>query len=107
MRNRSGGTILDRAPAAELDPGNLCLPIKQPKQPPICHCPPAAKNRLGGMQPAIDLEAGVIRCRTCQKEIGPACRTRAVTHLRGLLTLHQTKPEHFDEPDCRDAGFLF
>ena len=106
MRNRTG-CILDRAGYdASLDPGNLTLPMGQPKAPPLCHCPPPQKARLGGMDPCIDLQQQIIRCRTCLKEVGPACRTRAVTHLRGLLSLHQTKPEHFDEPDCRDAGFL-
>ena len=88
------------------DPGSLLVKRPEPKQAPICHCPPRVANRLGEMQPAIDLDAGVIRCRTCQKVIGPACRTRAVTHLRGLLSLAQTKPEQFDKDDCRDAAFL-
>ena len=88
------------------DPGSSLVKRPEPKQARICHCPPRVANRLGEMQPAIDLDAGVIRCRTCQKVIGPACRTRAVTHLRGLLSLAETKPEHFDEDDCRDAGFL-
>ncbi len=35
----------------------------------------------------MDLEDGLIRCRMPLKEIGPACRTRAVLHLRGLLIL--------------------
>ena len=106
MRKREGATILDRFDPA-LDPGNLCKPMGQPKQAPICHCPPrVAKNMLGGMRPKLDLDAGVIRCATCMKEVGPACRTRAVTHLRGLLTLRDTKPEHFDLDDSRAAGFL-
>ena len=101
------GTILDSPRTnPELDPGNLCLPMRQPKAEPICYCPPPQKARLGGMRPKIDLDAGVIRCATCLKEVGPACRTRAVTHLRGLLTLRDTKPEHFDLDDCRAAGFL-
>ena len=33
----------------------------------------------------MDLEDGLIRCRMPLKEIGPACRTRAVLYLRGLL----------------------
>ena len=102
------GTILDSPRTnPELDPGNLCLPMRSPKAEPICYCSPrVAKNMLGGMRPKIDLDAGVIRCATCLKEIGPACRTRAVTHLRGLLMLRDTKPEHFDEADASDAGFL-
>ena len=43
------GCILDRAPAAELDPGNLCKPLAKPKAEPICHCPQQQKARLGGM----------------------------------------------------------
>ena len=106
MRKREGATILDRFDPA-LDPGTLTKPMGQPKAEPICHCPPRVASRLGGMTPAIDLEAGVIRCRCCLKEIGPACRTRAVSHLRGLLTLRDTKPEHFDLEDSKAAGFLF
>ena len=52
------------------------------------------------MRPKLDLDAGVIHCATCLKEVGPACRTRAVTHLRGLLTLKETKPDHFDLDDA-------
>ena len=73
---------------------------------PICHCRPALRNRLGGMQPAIDREASVIRCRTCLKVIGPGCRTRQVMHLRGLLLQLQSRPEMIDLEDCQDAGFL-
>ena len=83
-----------------------CQCVK-PKAEPICYCSPrVAKNMLGGMDPRIDFDAGVIRCATCLKEIGPACRTRAVTHLRGLLTLRDAKPEYFGLDDCRAAGFL-
>ena len=106
MRKRAGGMILDCAPAAELDPGNLCKPLAKPKAEPICHCAPQQKARLGGMDPRIDLEANSIRCATCFKEIGPACRTRRVSHLRGLLQLKEKLPDQFDLDDCRDAGFL-
>ena len=111
MRKRAGGTIIDAAMERKgwdrsTDPGSLLVKMPEPKQPPICHCAPQQKARLGGMRPKIDLDAGVIRCATCMKEVGPACRTRAVTHLRGLLTLRDTKPEHFDLEDSRAAGFL-
>ena len=112
MRKRSGGTIIDAAMERKgwdrsTDPGSLLVKMPEPKQPPICHCPPRVANRLGGMDPRIDLDAGVIRCRTCLKEVGPACRTRRVSHLRGLLSLKETLPDQFDLDDCREAGFLF
>ena len=100
------GTILDSPRTnPELDPGNLCLPMRQPKTAPICHCPQRQKGRLGGMHPSIDLEVGVIRCRTCLREIGPGCRTREVMWLRGLLALSETNPEHFDAESIPDKIF--
>ena len=65
------GRILDVVDP-ELDPGNLCLPLRQPKAPPICHCAPPEKGRWGGMSPVIaGRDAGKVVCRTCQREIGP------------------------------------
>ena len=104
--NDPKGMILDGPRTnPELDPGNLCLPMRKPKDPPICHCPQPHKHRLGGMDPSIDLELGVIRCRTCLREIGPGCRTREVMWLRGLLKLSQTQPEHFDVASIPDKIF--
>ena len=54
MSMRNHPSILDRIDP-ELDPGNLCQPMKQPKAEPICHCAPPEKGRLGGMSPVIDL----------------------------------------------------
>ncbi len=88
------------------DPGSLLVKMPLPKAEPHCHCPPIQKARQGGMQPAIDLDAAVIRCKGCLREIGPACRTSAVRHLRGLLRLSQERPEHFHLEGCRDAGWL-
>ena len=106
QRNRSGGTILDRPGYdPELDPGNLCRPMGDPRAEPICHCPPAAKNRLGGMDPAIDRDNGKVVCKSCFKEIGPGCRRRHVVHLRGLLALDQKHPENVDWADIADAGW--
>lgn len=76
--------------------------VKSPKLPPMCHCPPRVANRFGGMDPAIDLESAVIRCRSCLKPVGPACRTREVMWLRGLLKLSQTQPDHFDAASIQD-----
>ena len=109
--NNPKTSILDGAIAARGwdpadDPQSLLIKYPKAKAEPICYCPPPQKARLGGMRPKIDLDAGVIRCATCLKEVGPACRTRAVTHLRGLLTLRDTKPDRFDLDDCRAAGFL-
>ena len=111
MRNREGGTILDAAMANKgwdkvTDPHSLLVKMPEPKQPPICHCPPAEKGRLGGMTPRMDLETMECRCNTCRKVIGPACRRREVVHLRGLLKLLETHPEMVDLDDCREAGFL-
>jgi len=105
MRNRAGGSILDRIDP-ELDPGNLCLPMGKPKTQPICHCPPMQKGRLGGMTPKMDLETMECRCSVCMKVVGPACRRREVVHLRGLLKLLETHPEMVDLDDCREAGFV-
>ena len=105
MNNRSG-SILDRPgfdPAD--DPGSLCLPFRKKHQP-ICHCPVPQKNRLGGMRPRMDLKSMQCRCAVCLKVIGPGCKRREVTHLRGLLKLLQTYPEMVDLEDCRKAGFL-
>ena len=103
MRNRSGGCILDRAPAAELDPGNLCLPIKQPKAERQCHCPAKTKrNHLNGMRPMLDLDAGIVRCGLCSAPIGPSCRTREVMWLRSLLSLAEKHPEQFDAASIPD-----
>ena len=90
----------------ERDPGSIAQRLKAPKAPPLCHCPPRQRNRLGGMDPAIDLERHQIVCRTCQKQVGPACRTMHVSHLRGLLMQLQTNPQMIDLEDCQDAGFL-
>ena len=51
MRNRP--SILDHI-NPDLDPGNLCLPMRQPKAEPTCHCSPPVVGRLGGMSPVID-----------------------------------------------------
>ena len=106
MRNREG-SILDRAGySAELDPGNLCIPMGRPKQAPICHCLPQEKGRLGGMNPCIDRERSRVVCRSCLKEIGPACRRRQVVHLRGLIALDEKSPQNVDWDDIEDAGWL-
>ena len=103
MRNRP--SILDRIDP-ELDPGNLCLPVKQPKAEPICNCPPPEKGHLGGMSPVIDRGNAKVVCRTCQKEIGRGCRRRHVVHLRGLIALDQKHPENVDWDDIEAAGWL-
>ena len=87
------------------DPGSICLPYPK-KREPICHCPVPQKNRLGGMRPRMDLKSMQCRCAVCMKVIGPGCKRREVTHLRGLLKLLQTNPEMVDLEDCRAAGFL-
>ena len=70
---------------AERDPHTLTLPMRKAKLQPECHCPPPAKNMLGGQVPAIDRAKGVIRCRSCLKPIPTRCKRRNVLHLRGLL----------------------
>ena len=106
MRKRAGGMILDCAPAAELDPGNLCKPLAKPKAERQCHCPAKTKsNHLNGMKPMIDLEEGILRCGHCFAEIGAGCRTREVVWLRGLLSLSETNPEHFDAASIPDKIF--
>ena len=99
------GCILDRFDPA-LDPGNLIKPMGQPKQTPICHCQPPSVGRLGGMDPAIDREGSRVVCRTCLKQIGPACKRRNVVHLRGLIALDQKNPQNVDWDDIEDAGWL-
>ena len=105
QRKRRDGNILDRIDP-ELDPGSLLKPMGQPKAEPICHCLLPQKNQLGGMKPKMDLEAMEVRCGTCLKVIGPSCRRREVTHLRGLLKLKETHPEMVDLDDCHAAGFV-
>ena len=105
MRNRAGGSILDRFDPA-LDPGNISRPMAQPKSPPICHCAPAEKGRLGGMSPVIDRDNAKVVCKSCLKEIGPGCRRRHVVHLRGLLALSEKTPGNVDWDDTEDAGWL-
>ena len=102
--NNPKASILDRFDPA-LDPGTLTKPMGKPKAEPICHCAQPQKYRLGGMQPSLDLDAHVIRCRTCLREIGPGCRTREVMWLRGLLALSETNPEHFDAASIPDKIF--
>ena len=111
MRNREGGTILDAAMANKgwdkvTDPHSLLVKMPEPKQPPICHCQPAEKGRLGGMDPAIDREGSRVVCRTCLREIGPACKRRHVVHLRGLIALDQKNPQNVDWEDIKEAGWL-
>ena len=111
MRKRTGGTIISDAMADKgwdqvQDPGSLLIKMPEPKAPPICHCPPPQKGQLGGMTPKMDLEAMECRCSVCLKVIGPSCRRREVTHLRGLLKLLQTNPSMVDLDDCRAAGFV-
>jgi hypothetical protein len=108
--NDPKASILDGAIAARGwnpadDPGNICIKYPKPKAAPICHCPQRQKGRLGGMDPSLDLDARVIRCRTCLREIGPGCRTREVMWLRGLLSLSETNPEHFDAESIPDKIF--
>lgn len=110
MRNRP--SILEdlsvRHAWQDTDPGSLTLPLKQRKAERQCHCPTRVANALQhGMKPLIDLDAKVIRCGHCLAPVGPACRTRKVQRLRGLLSLAETKPEFFDEADARDAGLLW
>ena len=111
MRNREGGTILDAAMANKgwdpsTDPHSLLVKMPVAKQPPICHCQPAEKGRLGGMDPAIDREGSRVVCRTCLREIGPACKRRHVVHLRGLIALDQKHPGMTDWADVEAAGWL-
>lgn len=75
-----------------------------PPQQPTCHCPPPAKNRLGGQQPAIDRDAGVIRCRTCLKPIPDACKRRSVQHLRSLLQAPEHQVDWSSVPDLLLRG---
>ena len=103
MRNRP--SILDRI-NPDLDPGNLCLPMRQPKAEPICHCSPPVVGRLGGMSPVIDRDNAKVVCRTCQREIRPGCRRRHVVHLRGLIALDQKNPQNVDWDDIKAAGWL-
>ncbi len=99
------GCILDVVDPS-LDPGNISRPMAQPKAPPICHCAPPQKGQLGGMTPKMDLETMECRCAVCLKVIGPSCRRREVTHLRGLLKLLESNPSMVDLDDCRAAGFV-
>jgi len=97
MSQRNRPSILDDAANRhawqETDPGSLTLPLKQRKPEPECHCPVLGKNEIGGMQPAVDLEARQVKCRVCLRPIGNGCRRASVRHLRGLL---KAKPEHVD-----------
>ena len=85
------------------DPGNLTQRLKSTPPPPECYCPAPSKGIFGGQDPAIDLERRVVICRTCQREVPANNRRRAVTHLRGLLSLD---PSVVDWDGCRDAGWL-
>ena len=105
MRSRAGGSILDRFDPG-LDPGNIAMPMAQPKAPPICNCPPAEKGRLGGMSPVIDRDNAKVICKCCLREIGPGCRRRHVMHLRGLLALSEKQPSNVDWDDIQAAGWL-
>ena len=105
MSNTKGPILDGPRTNPELDPGNLCLPMRKPKEPPICHCPQPQKYRLGGMNPSLDLKVHVIRCRTCLRSIGPGCRTREVIWLRRLLSLSETNPAHFDAASIPDEIF--
>ena len=89
------------------DPGNISEPLSRPKPSPVCSCMPPAKNRIGGRWPSIDLDALVVRCRTCGRPIANDVKSRDVTHLRGLLHLLINHPEMVDLNDCADAGFLY
>ena len=111
MWTRPGGTIISQALAYRgvdpaQDPGSLLKPMGKVSAPPICHCLPPQKGRLGGMQPRMDLSTSEVRCATCMKVIGPSCRRREMVHLRGLLKLLETHPNMVDLDDARDAGFL-
>ena len=105
-RNRDlSASILDGI-NPELDPGNISLPMRKAPQPPICHCPPKEKGRLGGMEPVIDREAATVVCKGCRKSIGPGCKRRHVVNLRGLIALDQKHPENVDWDDIEAAGWL-
>lgn len=107
MRNRQGGTILDRQGYdPSLDPGSLLKPMGKVPAPQICHCPPAEKGRLGGMSPVIDRDNAQVICKVCRKQIGPGCKRRHVVHLRGLIALDQKQPQHVDWNDVEAAGWL-
>ena len=83
------------------------MPLKQRKVERQCHCPTrGAKGLQPRMEPLIDLDAKVIRCGHCLAPVGPACRTRKVQRLRGLLKLLETNPSMVDLDDCAEAGFL-
>ena len=108
QRNRAGGTILDDAMAARGwnpadDPGNIRIQYPKAKAEPICYCPVLPKNINGGMSPCIDLKGHRIACRVCGKTIPKSCGRASVRHLRRLLN---SKLEHVDWDDARDAGFL-
>ena len=109
MRNRSGGTILDRPGYdPELDPHDLCLPMGKPKAPPICHCPVNhSQNILGGQDPIIRMsDPPECACRTCGRLIGPGCRRRQVVWLREMAKKMVTHPHHVDIDDLRAAGLI-
>ena len=83
------------------------MPLKQRKAERQCHCPTRVPNgQQNGMKPLIDLDAKVIRCGHCLAPVGPACRTRKVMRLRGLLKLLETNPSMVDLDDCRAAEFV-
>ena len=111
MRTREGGTILSAAMERKgwdrsTDPGSLLVKMPEPKQPPICHCQPPVVGQIGGMNPCIDRVGSRVVCRSCLKEIGPACRHRQVVHLRGLIALDQKNPQNVDWEDIEAAGWL-
>ena len=89
------------------DPGNICKPLAKPKPLPVCTCPPPSRHHFGGQDPSIDLEARVLRCRTCLQPIDDLCKRRHVVHLRGLLHLLNNHPEMVDLEDAKDAGFIY
>ena len=111
MRTREGGTILSAAMERKgwdrsNDPQSLLVKMPEAKQPPICHCQPPVVGQIGGMNPCIDRVGSRVVCRSCLKEIGPACRHRQVVHLRGLIALDQKNPQNVDWEDIEAAGWL-
>jgi len=89
--------------------GKILDPWPKPKATPICCCPPAEPNQLGGCRPALRLEAGVLtpRCATCLKLLQRgAHRRRQQIWALGLAEQHAHRPGQVDLADLEAGGFL-
>lgn len=78
-------------------------PEAPPKQ---CTCDASGLLPLQ-MQPAVDLDGGVVRCQRCSREISKAIRIKKVRWLRSLAKLHQHQPDHVDQRALHEMGLLF